>query len=263
MKPVQRIYAYPLIALCLLTILSLAESKAQDKVTDFYAQAGKANLATLWHAPKIFFVGAPQPWDTFPEPLGFIGSNYQRFYLHYTSVVKDAKNPYQYNVKGKTRVNNNICSFTGTITVEQAKRNLEPHPEYPKYKYGYLICRVDLREDPKQPGSGTIKGRLTTNWYLNPMNQFAYDTLIPEDGFNNNQCIACWTSFKSGKSKPCHWGDFRIPESRDLDHGVGEFYVTDKYLDNGWRNYMQAKLVDDGRPEGKKALIEEKRQWWK
>lgn len=99
MKPVQRIYAYPLIALCLLTILSLAESKAQDKVTDFYAQAGKANLATLWHAPKIFFVGAPQPWDTFPEPLGFIGSNYQRFYLHYTSVVKDAKNPYQYNVK--------------------------------------------------------------------------------------------------------------------------------------------------------------------
>jgi len=236
---------------------------AQDKVTDFYAQAGKANLTTLWHAPKIYFVGAPNPWDDFPEPLGFIGSNYQRFYIHYTSVIKDAKNPYLYNIKGKTRVKNNICSFTGTIMVKQAKRNLEPNMEYPKYKYGYLICQVDLKEDPKQPGSGTISGKLTTNWYMNERGQFAYDTLIPADGFDNNQCVARWTSYKGGASKVCNWGDFKIPESGDLDFSVSELMVKEKYVKNGWQNYMLSLDADSGKPAALKAKAEEKRLWWK
>jgi hypothetical protein len=236
---------------------------AQGKVADFYAQAGKANLATLWHAPKIYFVGAPDPWDNFPEPYGFIGSNYQRFYIHYTAVIKNPSNPYQYLVKGKTRVKNNICSFIGTITVKQAKRNLEPNEAYPKYKYGYLICQVDLKEDPKQPGSGTIKGKLTTNWYINERGQFSYDTLIPADGFSNNETVARWTSYKGGASKPCNWGDFKIPEAGDLDFSVSELMINKKYVNNGWQNYMLSLDADSGKPAALKARAEEKRQWWK
>ncbi|WP_345949262.1 hypothetical protein ABDD95_20665 [Mucilaginibacter sp. PAMB04274] len=236
--------------------------KAQGKVVDYYTQAGKANLTSLWHAPKIYYVGAPEPWDTFPEPIGFIGSNYQRFYIHYTSVVKDASNPYLYKVQGKTRVKNNICSFSGTITVRQAKRHLEPNTEYPQYKYGYLICEVDLKEDPKQAGSGTITGKMTTNWYIKEQGQFAYDTLEPFDGFSNNECVGRWTPYNGGPSKVCNWGDFRIPQSGSLDTGVGEFYVSDKYINNGWQNYMKALLAGDGKADGKEALAEEKRAWW-
>ena len=251
------------IALLCFICCGAAACLAQGKTADYYAQAGKANLAGLWHAPKIYFVGAPDPWDDFPEPIGFIGSDYQRFYIHYTSVIKDVKNPYLYHVQGKTRVKNNTCSFTGTITVKEAKRSLEPNEQYPAYKYGYLICQTDFREDPKQAGSGTIKGKLITNWYVNKQGQFAYDTLIPDDGFNNNQCVARWTSYKGGAGKTCNWGDFRIPESGALDNGAGEFYVNPKYLNNGWQTFMKAKLAESGKPEGKKALAEEKRQWWK
>jgi hypothetical protein len=236
---------------------------AQGKVADYYAQAGKTNLATLWHAPKIYFVGAPDPWDDFPEPLGFIGANYQRFYIHYTSVIKNPLNPYLYQVKGKTRVKNNICSFTGTITVQQAKRYLEPNEGYPKYKYGYLVCQVDLKEDPRQPGSGTIKGKLTTNWYINERGQLAYDTLIPADGFSNNECVARWTSYKGGASKACNWGDFKIPAAGDLDFSISEFMANEKYVKNGWQNYMLSLDAGSGKPAAIKARAEEKRQWWK
>ncbi|QJD97210.1 hypothetical protein HH214_15700 [Mucilaginibacter robiniae] len=257
----KKLMRKPIVLFCMMLVEAIT-CAAQGKVADYYAQAGKANLASLWHAPKIYFVGAPNPWDTFPEPIGFIGSNYQRFYIHYTSVVKDVKNSYQYNVQGKTRVKNNICSFSGTITVKQAKRNLEPNMEYPQYKYGYLICEVNIKENPKQAGSGTIKGKMTTNWYINKQGQLAYDTLIPEDGFSNNECAARWTPYNGGASKTCNWGDFRIPESGSLDTGAGEFYVNEKYINNGWQNYMEAKLADVGKPKGKKALAEEKRPWW-
>nr|MBP6410083.1 hypothetical protein [Pseudarcicella sp.] len=60
------------------------------------------------------------------------------------------------------------------------------------------------------------------------------------DGFFNNQFIGSWTSYKTNTSKKCNWGDYRIPESGNLDVGAGEFSVDEKYLKNGWKNYSQA-----------------------
>ena len=82
MKPLRKAARSKSFFLLLLIFFIGGICQAQEKVTDYYSPAGKANLATLWHAPKIYFVGAPDPWDTFPEPFGFIGSNYQRFYIH-------------------------------------------------------------------------------------------------------------------------------------------------------------------------------------
>ncbi|WP_260390444.1 hypothetical protein [Riemerella anatipestifer] len=61
--------------------------------------------------------------------------------------------------------------------------------------------------------------------------QFRYDALnFFSDGFSNNQFVGSWTSYKTNITKRCNWGDYRIPESGDLDIGVGEFSVKDKYL---------------------------------
>jgi len=58
-----------------------------------YRAALKAqNLGRLWHADRLVFYGTPVA-AVFPEPLGFIGTNYQRFSLHYTSVQQDSANP--------------------------------------------------------------------------------------------------------------------------------------------------------------------------
>ena len=83
------------------------------------------------------------------------------------------------------------------------------------------------------------------------------------DGFYNNQFVGTWTSYKTNSSKKCHWGDFRIPESGDLDSGDGEFIVNEKYAKNGWSNYITAHSY--GYPisnETQKAQEIEKEKWW-
>ena len=39
------------------------------------------------------------------------------------------------------------------------------------------------------------------------------------------------------QTRPCAWGHYRIPNSGDLDIGVGEFSPNPKYLSNGWGNF--------------------------
>ncbi|MEO7049458.1 MAG: hypothetical protein ABI091_29410, partial [Ferruginibacter sp.] len=76
--------------------------------TDYYNAIKKADLNKLW------FNAENQPENdsisvTLPEPLGFIGDTYQRFYIHFISVKQNKLNPYQYIVTGKTKVKENIC----------------------------------------------------------------------------------------------------------------------------------------------------------
>jgi hypothetical protein len=114
----------------------------------------------------------------------------------------------------------------------------------------------------RQAGSGTISGTLTTYFYLNAKGQPQYNTLEPSDGFNNNQCVATWTSYTTQQRKPCHWGDFKIPDSGDLDFSVSDFEVAAKYVANGWQTYMAALEGQDDSPKTRQARAEEKRPWW-
>lgn len=85
------------------------------------------------------------------------------------------------------------------------------------------------------------------------------------DGFQNNQFEGTWTSYKSGETKKCNWGDYRIPDCTWLngcDTGAGEFGINEKYLKNGWENY---KLVLNTFPETTEAKLaheKENEKWW-
>jgi len=197
-----------------------------------------------------------------PPILGFIGDDYQRFFIRFTSVVKSSANPYEYVVSGKTKVRDNICSFEGTIKIVEAK--LFTEPEFPEYKQGYAICEVSLLENREESGSGFFKGNLKSRFMIDEKGTFGYDDLmLIADGFCNNQFVGTWTSYRTNSSKKCHWGDFRIPESGDLDQGVGEFIVNEKYAKNGWSNYITAyayHIQDDALKA--KAIAIEKEKWW-
>ena len=111
----------------------------------------------------------------------------------------------------------------------------------PRYKQGSVICDVNFYEDSSQASSGIIKGTLTSSFCINKKGELYYDAIMfAGDGFSNNECIAIWTSYKTGKSKKCNWGDFRIPDCGDLDIGAGEFSVSNKYVKYGWDNYKVA-----------------------
>ena len=257
-----------LAGLLLAPLVALAQTTPPS--TDYYPALKGRNVSALWlairraHPDKQMQAAVVEPNEPFPDPIGFIGSTYQRFYLHYTGIRQDATNPYVYRVVGKTRVKNNICAFTGTITVVKARLYKEPNREYTQYREGELTCQVALAESRQQPGSGTIRGTLTTYFYVDKQGQPQYNLLeLFADGFSNNECVGTWTSYSNSQPKTCNWGDFFIPKADALRFTDTEFQIAPKYRANGWQTYQRVLIGDAQDPGYKQALAEEKRAWWK
>ena len=74
----------------LLLLLPLtAQTQAPPPSTDDYTSLKGKNLSALWlatsrmHPDRQYSQGKSV---AFPDPIGFIGPSYQRFYMHYTSI---------------------------------------------------------------------------------------------------------------------------------------------------------------------------------
>lgn len=230
--------------------------------TNFNIEIKDLDLSGLWHGDSIITEGDGEKIP-FPEPLGYIGDNYQRFYIHYSSVVKSKDNPYLYYVTGKTRVKENICNFKGTIIIQQATLYKQAEiPEFDKYKTGSLIGSINFYEDSSQGSAGYIRGKISTDFYIDQQQQIHYNALFAvADGFCNNQCEATWISYKTGRTKKCNWGDYRIPDSNELDKGDGGIVINDKYIRNGWESFKS--VYSSNEKEAEEALRIENEEWWK
>ena len=232
---------------------------AQYDVADYFSEMKNHDLSVVITTE---FFGEGEYAIERPPILGFIGDDYQRFFIHFISVTQNQANPYEYRVSGKTKVRDNICSFEGTIKIVEAK--LFTEPEFPEYKQGYAVCEVSLFENREESGSGFFEGNLESRFTIDEHGTFAYDDLMQMgDGFYNNQFVGTWTSYRTNSSKKCHWGDFRIPQSGDLDQGIGEFIVNEKYAKNGWSNYITAyayHIQDEIQKAEARAI--EKEKWW-
>ena len=249
-----------------------AQPFVEDTTTiNFFTQIKKYDLTailmpdTFWADEALDFEDVIHGEDTRicerHEILGFIGDNYQRFYIHFISVIQNPTNPYEYFAYGKTKVKENICSFQGVIKI--SKSRIYKECLIPFYKEGYIECEVNLYEDRKQNAAGFFVGKLISNFVIDDKGVFRYDALESfSDSFCNNQFIGIWKSYKTKTSKKCHWGDYRIPESGDLDIGAGYFSVNDEYVKNGWESY-RAAWGSDTDPEVLKARQKEEEQWWK
>lgn len=240
--------------------LTLALHAQTSKTINYLSTIKNYDLTKLWRADSIQTEGDGQKVP-FPEPLGYIGSNYQRFYIHYITVTKDKNNPYVYHVYGKTKVKNNICSFKGTITVIKAV--LYKKSDDPKYKQGTVTGDIAFKEDSAQPSAGIFRGKITTDFTLDKKGQLNYDALMAvADGYYNNQCTTTWTSYKTAKSQKCNWGDYRIPDSKALDGGTGDVYIDEKYISSGWETFAAAYNGYKKINEQKARQIEDA-EWWK
>jgi hypothetical protein len=239
--------------------LTLSAYGQTRKAVNFSTEIKKYDLSGLWRSDSIYIEGGPDR-TAFPEPLGYIGENYQRFYIHYITVERSKDNPYIYSISGKTKVKGNICRFNGTITVSKAV--LYDVSDDNRFKQGSIVSDVLYFEDSAQAASGIIKGRLTTEFYIDSRGKIYYDALMyVSDQYFNNQCEAIWTSYKTGMSKKCNWGDFRMPDSGELDQGAGDVSIVNKYVKSGWESYVAAYSGDEA--ASKKAQRIEETAWWK
>lgn len=204
--------------------------------------------------------------------IGFLGADYQRFYIHFTSVQKDGKNPFQYLVKGKTKVKENICTFSGIITLKKAVTfKVDQDDEIPQdVRAGKFTASVVLQEDKSQYGSGEITGTLTKGFVLKAGKMMDDNMLYYGDmPYEGNYFDGNWTSYSSGKSKRCMWhngGGWTAQQDLFRLGDDGDVYINLQYLKNGWENYVAAyhpaQLEIEEEKQIHNAQLKEQEKWW-
>lgn len=249
----------PLLVLTLIWAFTF-QVQAQENLKDASEILGPSDFSKIFTSEEFKTDDKDQVIDRM-EPLGYFGDNYQRIFIHFISVVKNNDKPSEYYVYGKSKLKNNICDFQGTISIEQVSEYIDH--EFPKYRRGEISGTYVFHEDQKQKGTGKFVGDFRAYWLLNEQNEIEYDGIMfIADGFTNNEFEGQWVSHSSGSTKKCNWGDYRIPDSSELDGGAGEFYPDDKYHELGWRTYVE-QWNQDSDPNAIKARKTERAEWWK
>lgn len=235
----------------------------EPKSKDFLSQIEKQDISDIWTLRKLKIENDTLILDR-PEPLGFIGENFQRFYIHFISVIQNQTDKLIYYVYGKTKLYDNICSFQGQIVIKEVRIYVED--EVPPFKTGFISGTYTFFEDSKQKGSGKLTGTFTSNFYIDKKGRIKYETLtMIADGYCNNQFIGTWTGYKTNESKKCNWGDYRMPGcewQNGCDIGAGEFSIHDRYLKYGWESYNLAWNTYPETTDVIKARIKECEKWW-
>jgi len=230
------------------------------RTSDFYNRIGTYDISELWLVEKFDIENDTISVERL-APLGYIGDNFQRLHIHFISAIQNHHNALEYFIYGKSKVKENICSFQGTIIIEESRTYDEG--DVPNLKQGFVKGRYTFYENPHQNGAGVLAGNFKTDFYINENNEIKYDAIaFVADGFKNNQFEGTWTSYQNRESKTCNWGDYRIPDSDELDIGAGEFSPLEKYTSFGWENYIKAWGSYPDKPDVIKAREREKRKWW-
>jgi len=198
---------------------------------------------------------------------GFIGDNYQRLRIKIISMTQSGV-ANSYTVYGKSMVNGNICEFHGAISIKNIRKyKVTSSGVDDGYKNAGLrgqfiiIGDYTFEENQKQKYSGVFKGVFATEFYLDKNGNVRYDDIdLNADGFTNNQFVGTWTGYSNKTIKRANWGDFRIPNSGDLDIGAGDFSPSDKYVKYGWQNLRD--MTSQKSPGYKKAKEIEEVKWW-
>ncbi len=196
------------------------------------------------------------------EPLGYRGPNFQRFYIHFSTVVHQGNGDYR--VEGYTRYRDTIRYFSGHIMLDSITQYKEwQYLELAKEE-GTIFAHYVLDEDTNSAGAGILSGKASFD-YAKRHGRFYYDALgAVADGYCNNQYQGTWTSYDLKQHEKCNWGDFRIPDSQGLDTGCGMFLPHEKYVDFGWKLYHELSESHWGTAEYDSLLElkEADEMWW-
>jgi hypothetical protein len=174
--------------------------------------------------------------------LGYIGSDFRRLNIYFTSISRSPEDESLYLVTGISLVRKNKCEFHGSIKIEQMR-------EYENLHYGVddtykdagikaqgaLIGRYKFEEVRGQAHSGVFDGIMTLYWVVD-RNGIIHPDHIEDfsDNYRNNQYVGTWTEYDKRNGIVANWGEARIPFSSKLDIGAGEFGADEKYRDRGW-----------------------------
>ena len=174
--------------------------------------------------------------------LGFIGANYKRLRITFTSIKKSEENKDVYEVEGfSTVMNKNKRTFKGTFSLQSHYKFTEPTFEEPLKNgdiEGFSTFSYQLAEDEKLSATGVFKGEMLVLWSKEANKKPIYPNIFfYTDGERNYQFFGTWTSYTTKKTSVASWGVYRIPCSGDFDEGVGDFIPKPQYWQYGWEEF--------------------------
>ncbi len=207
-------------------------------------------------------------WFCLPEPLGYRGADFQRFYIHYDTVYK--VNDYTYRIEGRTRCQDEICTINGNLVVDSVvplSDSLFSDDSYIKISgSGTLYAHYTLQAKHNDKHVADIVGKAYFD-YLVHNDSIFYDAIsYAGDAYCNNQYTGKWIYLDTSDTLTCNWGDFRIPESNGLDGGCGDFSPYDEFYDNGWKTYIDRDRhgwIGDPECAYYDSIYEADINWWK
>lgn len=167
---------------------------------------------------------------------GILGQNYSRIQIFIYPEVEQTDS-LTFRVKGKSKVQNNICDFTGEIDIEHVYRIWPQIYESDTANYCVIIANYRFEEDKAQPGSGVFQGIFSAYCNIDKTDKRVYLSIDSgeADGYNNRNYVGTWKSYRTGAVKKCIWGEYRLPYTFDFDIGDGEMRVNPKYDSHEWR----------------------------
>ncbi|MBC7401154.1 MAG: hypothetical protein H7289_14540 [Mucilaginibacter sp.] len=222
--------------------------------SEFSKQFLTTDFSTLWTHTENEYV------------FGFIGDDYQRIRVKIITVAKIKTLPNTYDVYGKSMVKSNVDGFHGTMKLTNIRKmghistGVDNEYKNKSIKGEYLLLgEYTFAESRAEKHSGIFKGTFRSDFYVDKHGKVRYDDIEQvSDSYTNNRFVGSWTPYGANTAKGCNWGDYRIPNSGDLDGGAGEFSPT-KGL--GWET-VKNRWSQDKKIQAK-AITAEKVKWWK
>lgn len=215
----------------------------QADFSEEYLRLSKENLERIY-ADEILEDARTYRFDTDSmfrtighSQMGVIGSVYRRIDIH-ISEVQATENPLAFSVKGKSKVGDNICDFTGSITLLYLYE-IAAQPHVPGE--GTLLAKYEFFEDSTQNHVGVFKGVYECDVLINHERKEVsfFDGFMGADGYANRNYVGTWQGYDSKTAKKCIWGDFRLPFTFDWSYGAGNMVVSKRYEKYGWKSYNE------------------------
>lgn len=219
-----------------------------SELTEEYAPlVVQSNLSTENMLSKYSKMDFSNVWLTEGRSgyLGFFGPDYRRIRIKLDTVKKDPKNPNIYRVSGRSAVSTDITKLSGAFEIariiefKQFSAGVDDEPPADGVKaQGLLLGTYTLNQDKLTKSTGVFSGVFSARWYLNAKGEMKFDDIEKlADPYRNNQFIGKWTLYDGKNILISNWGDYRIPQSGDLDIGACCFSPDSKYRQNGWETY--------------------------
>ena len=236
----------------------------------------RRDFSNLWTVKMLDF-GA-EGIRSRPEPIGYIGEDFQRFRIHFLHVWRDQEDLSVYHVKGKVKMQDHVYPFEGEMQIDHVQEHTTIGGYEDNFAFQYELyidieCRLvgDLQgsytfrvfqPDPSKR-IGVLKGGFESSFLIDRDGQVKYNVFgNHSDSYCNNQFSGVWLPQGSTVGQVCNWGDYRIPNTKGPgpDMGAGFFSPDDSFLDKGWQTYRDVFV--HGRCDDIQALEAEIGKWW-